>query len=561
MARAMGLDPKTVERVPMDITDRRYIDAYFRWLHHPLEKQGVDFWWMDWQQGTQTNVAGLDPLPWINLLHWRDMEHNRARGAKRPLIFSRYGGIGAGRHCVGFSGDTYSVWESLQYQPRFTATASNVLFGYWSHDIGGHMPGPIEPELYTRWIQFGVYSPILRTHTSKDPAAERRAWAYPEPYSDIMADALRLRYELVPYIYTEARRCCDTGVSLCRPMYYEWPEAAAAYRCPDQYMFGDLMLVAPVLHAASPENELAEVRVWLPEGRWFDTARGVFEDGGKFVRRHYLASEIPVFVRPGAVAPGQAETQRLLPGPYRQLVLTAWPGGDGAYELYEDDGISTDYRTGRGVWIPMEQRVKAGSRTVTVGPARGAYKGFSRYRPLEIRLPSSVPPEEVRVGRKILRWAHRLDGEGWTYDGTTTTVIIRLLRIDLRGTTTVVISANRQIPAALALGMKGLFARLARVDYYNTISTHCLILDLEERMGVDALQTGNRVSRRPDTFLPERQRLEALLKKLPAMFRRLGDATNAWAPQPDPVRRARCNKALAILKLTYNDFRSILNIK
>ena len=150
------------------------MEAYFRILHHPQEALGVDFWWMDWQQGASTAMAGLDTLPWINHLHWRDMERNAADPAKRPLIFSRFGGYGAGRYCVGFSGDTHSVWETLQFQPYFTATAANVLYGYWSHDIGGHMPGAIEPELYTRWIQYGIFSPDL-THAYHEKSHRRAA--------------------------------------------------------------------------------------------------------------------------------------------------------------------------------------------------------------------------------------------------------------------------------------------------------------------------------------------------------------------------------------------------
>ena len=108
--------------------------------------------------------------------------------AKRALLFHRWGGLGNHRYQIGFSGDTISVWDSLAFQPYFTATAANVGYAYWSHDIGGHMPGAIDPELYLRWIQWGIFSPILRTHTTKNPEAERRIWAYPEPYSDLMRD-------------------------------------------------------------------------------------------------------------------------------------------------------------------------------------------------------------------------------------------------------------------------------------------------------------------------------------------------------------------------------------
>src|SRR6202035_5349951 len=132
-------------------------------------------------------------------------------------------------------GDTVSVWPSLAFQPWFTATAANVGYAYWSHDIGGHMPGAVEPELFTRWVEFGAFSPILRTHTTKNPDSERRIWAYPEPYSSILRATFQLRYALQPYIYTEARRTYDTGIAFLRPLYYDSPEANEAYDNKNEY--------------------------------------------------------------------------------------------------------------------------------------------------------------------------------------------------------------------------------------------------------------------------------------------------------------------------------------
>jgi len=556
MTKALGLDPRQTDRVPMNVIDPKFMDAYFRCLHHPLEKQGVDFWWMDWQQGGSSALPGLDPLPWINHLHWRDMETNPARRGKRPLIFSRFGGLGAGRYCVGFSGDTHSVWESLAFQPYFTATAANVLYGYWSHDIGGHLPGEIEPELYTRWIQFGIHSPVVRTHTTKNAKAERRVWAYPEPYSTVMADALRQRYEMIPYIYTEARAAFDTGLSLCRPLYYEWPEREEAYQAKDQYLFGREMLVAPVLKPVNPETEHAVVDVWLPAGQWFDTARGCFEKGGRRIRRGYLVSETPVFVRAGAILPGQGQTTRITPGSYRDLVVTAYPGGNGDYRVYEDDGVSLGYQAGEHAWIPLAQRARRGTRVVTVGPVEGRYAGFECTRSLEVRLPAAVPPTAVSVGGQRLAWAYRLGREGWSYDGDTATVIIRIAEIDLQHRTVVTVRQDTAVPAALALGLKGLLARLARVSYYNRLATTCLIIDREERLGVDLERTGNRISRCPATLLQERSRLNRLLPALDAMLRRLGPGVNGWEPRVNPNRVAVCRKARAILKATLAEFRA-----
>ena len=158
MADRLGIDPSSMEPVEFDITDPDFTAAYFELLHHPLEEAGVDFWWLDWQQGSTSRISRLDPLWWLNHLHYYDLGRNQD---KRSFIFSRWGGMGNHRYPIGFSGDTIVSWDSLAYQPYFTATAANVGYGWWSHDIGGHMGGIEDPELFTRWVQYGLFSPIL----------------------------------------------------------------------------------------------------------------------------------------------------------------------------------------------------------------------------------------------------------------------------------------------------------------------------------------------------------------------------------------------------------------
>ncbi|HMV75129.1 MAG TPA: glycoside hydrolase family 31 protein, partial [Microthrixaceae bacterium] len=271
VARAVGVDPASGERIPFAVTDPGFIEAYFRFLHHPEEDRGVDFWWMDWQQGTTSAVEGLDPLPWLNELHWNDQQSRRPD--RRPLVFSRWGGMGGGRYPIGFSGDTWSTWDSLALQPWFTATAANVGYGFWSHDIGGHTGEPPSPELYTRWMQFGAFSPVLRTHATKDPAQDRRFWEFADPHRSVMIRAVHRRYELVPYLYGQCRRAVDTGVSALRPMYHDHPDRDAAYVADGQYLLGDDLVVAPVVTPLD-DDRMAPIRVWLPRGGWYDTALG-----------------------------------------------------------------------------------------------------------------------------------------------------------------------------------------------------------------------------------------------------------------------------------------------
>ena len=267
----------------------------------PLEKQGIDFWWLDWQQQKTTSLAGVNPTFWLNYVHFSDQQ----RQGVRPLLFHRWGGLGNHRYQIGFSGDTVSVWPSLAFQPWFTATAANVGYAYWSHDIGGHMPGAVDPELMTRWVEFGAFSPILRTHTTKNPDSERRIWVYPEPYSSILRRTFQQRYAMQPYIYTEARRTYDTGVAFLRPLYYDWPEAPEAYANKNEYLFGDEMLVAPVVTAGEKISGLATEKVWLPQGEWVEWATGKQLTGPTAVDRSFSIEQTPVYLKAGAIIPMQ----------------------------------------------------------------------------------------------------------------------------------------------------------------------------------------------------------------------------------------------------------------
>ena len=218
------------------------------------------------------------------------------------MLFSRWGGLGNHRYPIGFSGDTYATWESLQFQPYFTATAANVAYGWWSHDIGGHF-GATDPELYARWVQFGAVSPCLRLHSTKDPLAERRPWGYPDEVYEAAKAAFQFRYRLFPYLYSAARAAVQQGLSLCTPMYYEFPEAEDAYLARSQYFLGDQMFVAPIVTPRDPQTGLAPVDVWIPDGTWIDYTTLEVYDGPQWVRIYGDLNRIPIFVRAGAILP------------------------------------------------------------------------------------------------------------------------------------------------------------------------------------------------------------------------------------------------------------------
>ena len=244
--KAMGLDSTSRQRIPYEGSNKRFMTNLFEVVLDPISHMGVDFWWLDWQQFlNDRKYPSLSNTWWINYVFFSRMENT---SAERPLIYHRWGGLGNHRYQIGFSGDAVASWKSLAFQPWFTATASNVLYSYWSHDIGGHYlyADHLDPDLYVRWVQYGTFSPFLRIHSNKNPRLNKDPWAYDKDHFDALRDAIDLRYRLVPYIYTMARHTYDTGIGLCRPMYYDYPEATEAYADSSQYMFGDQMLVSAI---------------------------------------------------------------------------------------------------------------------------------------------------------------------------------------------------------------------------------------------------------------------------------------------------------------------------
>ena len=466
MAGAMGISPESTEGIEFDCADKRYMDAYFKYLHHPKEKAGIDFWWMDWQQGEKTSIPGLDPLWWLNHLHWQDMKNNPDRGNKRPLIFSRWGGLGNHRYQVGFSGDTFCNWASLAFQPYFTSTAGNVGYGYWSHDIGGHQPGAVAPELYTRWIQFGVFSPVLRTHTTTNPAAERRIWKFPARYFEAMRSAFRLRYELIPYIYTAARRAYDTGVSICRPLYYEWPELKEAYNRPEQYLFGDDLLVAPVVKPATGISGSANANIWLPPGEWVNWFTGEVFAGPKEVLFQVALDEIPVFVRRGSIIPTMKRMNRSDERPVDPMVLNIFPGASGKTRIYEDDGITSDYESGGCVWIPVSYEAGDHQHKLVIDTEEGEFEGMPTERTYEIRFHDIAGVKDVSINGKLApRLSDERDAQGWWYDSDQYSAVISVKRnFGSRATCVRLTSYADQTTGDLQRGLRGKLNTLKRID-------------------------------------------------------------------------------------------------
>ena len=375
-----NVDTANEAPVDFDITSKKFLEAYFKCVLHPEEEKGVDFWWIDWQQGNTTKLPGLDPLWMLNHYHYLDS----ARDGKRPITFSRYAGPGSHRYPVGFSGDTHMTWDSLDFQPYFTSTASNIGYGWWSHDIGGHMLGYKNNEMAARWVQFGVFSPINRLHSSKSEFMGKEPWRYPMEIGAVMTDFLRLRHSLIPYLYTMNHRAYAENIPLILPMYYSYPQNREAYGVKNQYEFGTAFVVAPITTPKHSGVNRGKVQVWLPEGLYIDFFTGMIYSGGRTLDMYRDIHSIPVLAHAGAIVPmtGEILGTAAVHNP-ETLAIRVYGGADGSFTLYEDDNETNAYLKGEAVNTKMELNWE--KKTFTISPAEGKLELIPAKRTIKVQ--------------------------------------------------------------------------------------------------------------------------------------------------------------------------------
>lgn len=451
MARWMGMNPDEKKDIDWAASDKRFMEGWYNTVLRPMERDGVSFWWLDWQQGlNDKEFPRLGNTWWINYTTFTDMERHRQ---ERPMLYHRWGGLGNHRYQIGFSGDAVISWKSLDFQPYFNATASNVLYGYWSHDIGGHMnANRIDPELYIRWLQFGALSPILRTHSTKSSALDKEPWAFDHQHFSIIRNTILERYRMAPYIYTMARRAYDEGLSLCRPLYYEWPENEEAYQERNSYMFGDQILVSPITQPMA--DGVSRHKVWLPGGNdWYEVATGTLLKGGQRVERNFHLDEYPMYVKAGAVIPMYDKVKNLKSND-EPIVVTVYPGGNGEFSMYEDNGNDKAYATAFAR-TRMTQEVEGNKLTVKIGRREGSYEGMPEARKYSVKIVARAVPEQVVVNGKPA---------AFDYDGNTLTATIAIADSDPNIEKTVEVT---YAPDAIdvADGLMGQMRRIGQNNY------------------------------------------------------------------------------------------------
>ena len=325
-------------------------------------------------------------------------------------------------------GDTISVWESLAFQPWFTATAANVGYAYWSHDIGGHMPGAVEPELYSLDSVRRLQSDLADPHGEK-PEAERRIWAYPEPYAELINSLWSGAIPAAVHLH-RSKKHLRYGLRFCARSITTGPRRHQAYDAQNEYMFGDSILADPVTGASDEGFATCEDPRFgcLTEIGSNGTAVRAFTVLSA-LERSFSISQIPLYVKAGSIIPMQPGMSHTGERPVNPLILTVFPlkeGQESKYRLYEDVGNTPGYQYGESVWTPIRAASSADGTvlTVTVAPVEGHYKGMRTERACELRLPESWPPSSVSVNGESLAYSKKEGAPGWRFEGDTLTTVI-----------------------------------------------------------------------------------------------------------------------------------------
>jgi alpha-glucosidase (family GH31 glycosyl hydrolase) len=345
----------------------------------------------------------------LNHYHYID----NARNGIRPMDFSRYAGLGSHRYPIGFSGSTFITWESLDFQPYFTANASNVGYGWWSHDIGGHRNGYRDDELTTRWVQYGVFSPIMRLHSSDEVFTGKEPWKFSADAERVMRHFLTLRHQLIPYTYTMNYRFYEENRPLIEPVYYEYPDREEAYQFKNEYYFGSKLLANPITSKADAETKTGAVKTWLPEGIWFDFFTGMCYRGNRKIRMHRTMDSIPVLAKAGGIVPmEQAASVSSRTDNPKKLLIKIFCGADGDFSLYEDDGISMEYEQENYVTTEMEL-CWGETKEFTIAAAQGKKDLIPQNRDYELEFygVSQDAVEQVLSGEEMKAYQTGYDEE------------------------------------------------------------------------------------------------------------------------------------------------------
>ena len=379
-----------------DATNPAARKYYWELMNKALFSIGIDSWWLDTvepeTEGLEENIQLGHKLSigsgnrYVNLYPLLTEEgvyqgQRRASDQKRVFILGRSAFAGSQRAAVtAWSGDILSNFETFKRQIPAGLNYSISGMPYWTTDIGGFVSGdPNDPayrELFVRWFQFGTFSPIFRVHGTRS-TDQNELWSYGPEAQKILTDYDRLRYELMPYIYSVAWKTTNDGYTPMRPLIMDFRTDPRALNIGDQFMFGPAILVNPVT-----EEKATSRHLYLPKAKWYDFWTGAAVEGGRTVDAPAPLDRLPLFVRAGSIVPMGPDLQFAAEKPADPIELRVYPGADGDFSLYEDENDNYNYEKGVHAIIPFHW--DDAKRMLTIGERKGQYPGMLQRRKFRV---------------------------------------------------------------------------------------------------------------------------------------------------------------------------------
>jgi alpha-D-xyloside xylohydrolase len=369
---------------------------YWGLIDKGLFKIGADAWWLDTDEpeteGRETNIlvtnkvalgsgaryANLYPLMTTTAVY---QGQRKASDQKRVFILSRSAFAGAQRNSItAWSGDVESNWLSFARQIPAGLNFSLSGIPYWTTDIGGFIIGnPDDPgyrELFIRWFEYGTFCPIFRLHGTRT-TNQNELWSYGADAQKILTSYDRLRYRLMPYIYSLAWKTMSEAYTPMRPLAMDYRTDTRALNIGDQFMFGPALLVNPVTEPGATTR-----RMYLPKAEWYDFWTGRRVEGGKTIDAAAPLDRMPLFVRAGSIVPMGPEIEYASEKPADPIEIRVYPGADGSFVLYEDEGDNYNYEKGAYATIRFDWNDASGK--LTIGDRQGTFPGMLDHRTFHI---------------------------------------------------------------------------------------------------------------------------------------------------------------------------------
>lgn len=378
--------------IPFNVYDPRFIDVYLKLVVHPIDNLGADFFWIDWLDSKRTEEMFL-----LQHYHFYDMQRDYKR---RCMLLSYNAMIAPHRYPVLYSGKTIVGWDSLKRIPFHNANASNMGVSWWAHDVGGYFFGSEDNELYTRYVQLGVFSPILKFGADAGKYYKREPWRWGVKTYGIAKDYLQLRHKLIPYLYTEAYNYHKYGIPLLHPLFYNYPALYDDEIFRNQYYFGSQLFVSPIVTTKDNVMDRVIHKFFVPEGIWYDIFTGKKFPGGKNYVSFFKDQDYPVFAKAGAIIPMGTNENINDTTPPTDMEIQIFPGKSNTYTLYEDDGISGLYSKGYFLKTEIDYNYMQNNFTVIMRAVEGKSGIIPEKRNYKFRFRNTKKAQDVTVRLK-----------------------------------------------------------------------------------------------------------------------------------------------------------------